>query len=103
MGSTLFKLKYVVQNLMEIQNMQRFFEFQGQFKGHYIQTTKSHDFHLKQLCTPFSEVHSSLRRRNILICLIFQDYQSDQVNHMGILFHQIRSMQFAEIEDLVSI
>jgi len=68
-----------------------------------MKATKNHDFHLKQLCTPFAEVHSSLRRRNIWICLLFQDYQSGQVNHMGILFHQIRSMQFAEIEDLVSI
>ena len=68
-----------------------------------MKAPKSHDFHLKQLYTPFAEVHSSLGRRNILIYLIFQDYQSDQVNHMGILFHQIRSMQFAEIEDLVSI
>ena len=68
-----------------------------------MKATKSRVFHLKQLSKPFAEVHSSLRRRNIWICLLFQDYQSDQVNYTDILFHQIRSPQSAEIEDLVSI
>ena len=68
-----------------------------------MKAPKSHDFHLKQLFKPFEEVHSSLRRRNIWVGLLFQDYQSDQVNHICILFHSVRSPQSAEIEDLVSI